>query len=96
MEHLSINDYEINQQVEVKIRNIETGRDEWREAKIVRDSMIYPNRGERHSPYRMLFVEVIRTYFKITDSFTTVSNGHFYDKLNIEGIIYSGEIRTKT
>ena len=93
MEHISINDYEINQEVEVKMLNIETGQTEWRDAKIVRDSKIYPNGYDRWQPYRILFVEVIRTYFKVVNQITL--EGYFYNKLNTEGIIYSGEIRPK-
>jgi hypothetical protein len=98
-----ISEYKAGDKVEVLMKNPQTNKDEWREAEIIDNRMIYPNNYSHHPPYPMLIIKVIRTYCKATPNYRYIddipvfinNNIEFYDKENTEGILYNTEIRPK-
>ena len=102
---MKLSEYTIGQACEVMMLNIQTDEDEWRPAQVVNSTVIYPEHGAKHRPYTMLFVKVIRTYYKsepvmVYDEDLGVDiyggdEGIFYDKENIEAIIYDKQVRPK-
>lgn len=102
---MEINEYKSGDNVEILMNNIQTNENEWRDAEVLDKRTIYPNAGERHKPYPMLIVRVIRTYCKATPKYKWINGNipvfidndlEFYDKENDEGIIYKEQIRLKS
>lgn len=80
----NIKDYEKGDRVKVKIRIGNTS--EWRDGTVEYTSEVYWGGGPRHSPYTMVFVNVIRTYW---DSIKE----EWYDKMNMEGFTYNSDLK---
>ena len=94
-------DYNKGDEVDVLINNPRNNnKDEWRSAKVVEKRTIYSYGSSRHTPYDVLIVEVIRTYYrKIKDIYNGIvwigEEHEFYDKLNTEMVIYYNQVRVK-
>ncbi|HLO91587.1 MAG TPA: hypothetical protein VK172_10530 [Lentimicrobium sp.] len=95
-------DYKAGDQVEVLMNNPRNAnKDEWRKGEVIDNRMIYPSRDERHHPYPIVIVKVVRTYCKATPNFRMIGTVpvfvdntlEFYDKENEEGFLYENQIR---
>lgn len=84
----SLEHFEVGDNVQVKVRNHRTGRDEFRDGVVERKSMIHPNYGSKHRPYPIVFVRTMFTYW-------SNETQEFYDKENITGVIYVEELKIK-
>lgn len=81
--------YKKDDHVLVKVMNWRTQKEEYREGFVTDTHMIHANRGERHKPYPMVFVETIFTYWRAGED----GQDEFYDKLNVTGCIHPEELK---
>lgn len=102
MKHKNLGKYRKGEKVEVQMRDAKTGNNPvWRAGVVDHIDTVYPNTGERHKPYPMLFVKVMRTYCKATPVYIPDVNVkiwmrddlEFYEKENVEGFVYAEEVR---
>lgn len=104
IKYKELSEYKAGDSVEVLVNNPRNENlNEWREGEVLDVRMIYPNHGERFTPYPMVIVRVRRTYCKAEPVYRFVgnipvfvdNNLTFYDKENEEGFIYQNQIRVK-
>ena len=100
---MEMKDYKPGDKVKVLMNNPRLdNKDEWRDGEVIDNRLVYPNRGERHKPYPMVIVRVIRTYCKASPNYMWIDGNipvfvdntlEFYDKQNEEGFLYENQIK---
>lgn len=93
----ALNEYNVDELVEVFVRDAKDLSGEWRKGVVVKKDTIHPEVGERFKPYPSLMVKSVRWYYRSYgggDSLVWVDQGgETYAKPSIELYVYRDNVR---